>query len=219
MQENFRKTLPHEIRVKNFYTGNHRILYIIYVHNYLSFLIRLFALMKAMNKHLPQSPFTGEFFSDEYSLHCLLPASYLSTILTQMKLMRKREGKRRKTVVTLSSSSISVSFFSSIFFSRFSVSDTAFLVEACTHINSNVTYKHCCISMKFWYGTGCGYGSCIFSSVTFKTSTKNDFFAYYFLRVFSPHFSKIKSQKKVTNRKNQMFFLLFLFDDRICISG
>ncbi len=49
MLENFRKTFPHEIRVKNSYTGNHRILYLIYVHNYLSFLIRLSALTPAAN--------------------------------------------------------------------------------------------------------------------------------------------------------------------------
>ncbi len=36
--------------------------YIIYMHNYLSFLIRLSALMKAMDKHLPQNPFTGKYF-------------------------------------------------------------------------------------------------------------------------------------------------------------
>ncbi len=36
-----------------------------------------------------------------------------------------------------------------------------------------------------------------FSSVTFKTSTKNKFFAYYFLKVHLHHYSKIKSHKEV----------------------
>ncbi len=38
----------------------------------------------------------------------------------------------------------------------------------------------------------------LFSSVTFKTSTK--FFAYYFLKVHLYHFSKLKSHKEVTKQ-------------------
>jgi hypothetical protein len=49
----------------------------------------------------------------------------------------------------------------------------------------------------------------LFSSVTFKTSTKNyfKFFAYYFLKVHLHHFSKIKSRKEVK-------FSYYLHDDR-----
>jgi hypothetical protein len=41
----------------------------------------------------------------------------------------------------------------------------------------------------------------LFSSVTFKIATKNYlFFAYYFLKLYLHHFSKIKSHKKVTKQ-------------------
>ncbi len=64
----------------------------------------------------------------------------------------------------------------------------------------------------------------LFSSITFKTPTKNNlkksFSAYYFLKVHSHHFSKIKSPKEVTKQQESRFFFLFLlFDDRRMIEG
>ena len=47
-----------------------------------------------------------------------------------------------------------------------------------------------------------------------KLIKKKSFSAYYFLKVDLHHFSKIKSQKEVTNQYKSMFFLLFLLDDR-----
>ncbi len=53
----------------------------------------------------------------------------------------------------------------------------------------------------------------LFSSMIFKTSTKNNlikkFFAYYFLKVHLHQFSKIKSHKEVTKRRNQCFSYYF----------
>ena len=53
----------------------------------------------------------------------------------------------------------------------------------------------------------------IFSSLSFKTLPKNLFFlsfpAYYFLKVHLHHFSKIKSQKKSQNSRNQGFSYYF----------
>ncbi len=60
------------------------------------------------------------------------------------------------------------------------------------------------------FGSGSGSGSWIrillFSSLTFKMPAKNLFFdtifsAYYFLKLNSHHFSKIKSQKEYRNKK------------------
>jgi hypothetical protein len=64
----------------------------------------------------------------------------------------------------------------------------------------------CCGSIKFWYGSGCGYIPWIwmrillFSSVIFKTSTKNSLFAYSFLMVHLHNFPKIKRHKDVTKQ-------------------
>jgi hypothetical protein len=54
----------------------------------------------------------------------------------------------------------------------------------------------------------------IFSSLTFKMLTKNNFFlkssAYYFLKVHLHHFSKKKLKKNSQSNRNQRLFLLFL---------
>jgi hypothetical protein len=79
-----------------------------------------------------------------------------------------------------------------------------------------------CGCMKFWYGSGSGgsipltngSGSCYFTSVTFKTSTKNYFFAYYFLKVHLHHFSKIKSHTEAKKTVSIDVFLTFLLDNR-----
>jgi hypothetical protein len=42
---------------------------------------------------------------------------------------------------------------------------------------------------------------------------KNCFFAYYFFKVHSNHFSKIKSHEEVKKQESR-FFLLFLLEDR-----
>jgi hypothetical protein len=57
----------------------------------------------------------------------------------------------------------------------------------------------------------------LFSSLTFKTPSKTFCLlsAYYFLKVYLHHFSKIKSHKeKSQNSMNQGVFVLFLLDDR-----
>ncbi len=55
----------------------------------------------------------------------------------------------------------------------------------------------------------------LFSSLTFKTPTKNNFFpsfsAFYFLKVHLHNFSKIKSHKEVKNSRNQGFSYNFCF--------
>jgi len=49
----------------------------------------------------------------------------------------------------------------------------------------------------------------LFSSLNFKTPTKNFFSAYYFLKVHFHNFSKIKGHKEVTKRRNQGFSYYF----------
>ncbi len=62
------------------------------------------------------------------------------------------------------------------------------------------------------FGSGSGGRILLFSSLTFKMSTK--YYFYYFLKVHLHDFSKIKSHKEVTKQKESRFFLLFLLDDR-----
>ncbi len=91
-----------------------------------------------------------------------------------------------------------------------------------------------CESVTFWYGSRSGSADpylwlsdyririqirlrlriLLFSSVTFKTTTKNFFVVFYFLKLHLNHFSKIKSHNEVTKQKESRFFLIFLLDDR-----
>ncbi len=76
--------------------------------------------------------------------------------------------------------------------------------------------------MTFWYGSGSSIRprNLLFSSLTFKTPTKNyriffqSFSAHYFLKVYLHHFSKKKSHKEVTKQQESRFFLLLLLEDR-----
>jgi hypothetical protein len=63
-------------------------------------------------------------------------------------------------------------------------------------------------------GSGSGIRILIFSSLTFKDASKKLIFntifsAYYFSKVHSHHFSKIKSQKESQNNRNQGFSYCF----------
>ncbi len=78
-------------------------------------------------------------------------------------------------------------------------------------------------SMPLTNGSGFGSGSWIrillFSSLTFKMPTKNEFFiklfcAHYFLKVHLNHFSKITVKKKFKKPVGIKVFLLFLHEDR-----
>ncbi len=70
--------------------------------------------------------------------------------------------------------------------------------------------NQCCEFMAFWYWSGFGYADPYLWRIrilllTFKTPTQNyflkeSFSAYYFLKVHSHHFPKIKSQKEVTKQ-------------------
>ncbi len=81
--------------------------------------------------------------------------------------------------------------------------------------------KQCCRSKNFWISVRIRIRILLFSSVTFKTSTKNFvsltfllFGLLFFLKVLLHHFPKIKSHKEVTKQQESMFFFLFLLGDR-----
>ncbi len=87
-----------------------------------------------------------------------------------------------------------------------------------------VILLQCCGSMTFWYWSGLRIHVSdlwiqilLYSSLTFKTPTKNEFkksfSAYYFMKLHLHHFSKIESQKEVRKQEESRFFLLYLLDD------
>ncbi len=93
-----------------------------------------------------------------------------------------------------------------------------------------LSFRQCCGSMKFLYGSGCGSGSAdpyiwlmdpepsfFFSDlqdVKKKVFFLLSFFADYFSKVHLHHCSKIKDIKKSQNSRNQCFSYFFLLDYR-----
>ncbi len=80
-------------------------------------------------------------------------------------------------------------------------------------IRDNLVWFRIRGSVLLTNGSGSRLLILLFSSLTFKTPTKNYFTAYLFLKVYFHHFSKIKKQE-VTKQLKSRFFLLFLLDDR-----